>query len=113
MPIDGGMRGRLEPGTVLVARYKDAEYRAEVVGGEDGKTRFRLEDGREFRSPSSAASAVMGGIAANGWRFWSLQGGAAEPAQVGKSSRARRPRVLPQNAPSPEIGALTDEVTSP
>jgi len=49
--------------------------------GEDGKLAFVLGDGRRFKSPSSAASAVMGGSAANGWRFWSLEGEApAEPA---------------------------------
>ena len=42
----------------------------------DGKV-FVLEDGRKFKSASSAASAVMGGKAVNGWRFWSVQG--AEP----------------------------------
>jgi len=43
---------------------------------------FVLEDGRRFKSPSSAASAVMGGKVANGWRFWALEGEApaAEPA---------------------------------
>ena len=74
MAIDGGMRDRLEAGTKLVARYKGEQHEAEVVAGEDGKTRYRLADGREFKSPSAAASAVMGGQAANGWRFWSIAG---------------------------------------
>ena len=53
--------------------------------------RYRLEDGREFKSPSSAGSAVMGGVACNGWRFWSLAptgetpAPAAEPAKKGKA----------------------------
>jgi hypothetical protein len=72
MPIDGGLRDKLEPGTVLVARYKGTEYRAGVVHDEEGKRRYRLADGREFKSPSSAGKAVMGGIACNGWRFWSI-----------------------------------------
>lgn len=95
MPIDGGMRDKLEPGTVLVATYKGAEHRAEVFKDEDGKVRYRLEDGRAFKSPSSAASAVMGGIAANGWRFWSLQGDALEaaPAQPEKASKPRKPKA--------------------
>ncbi len=63
----------LVPGTKLVARYKGKEYAAEVVKTEEG-VRYRLEDGREFKSPSSAGSAVMGGSACNGWRFWSLAG---------------------------------------
>ena len=72
MAIDGGLRDKLRPGTVLAARYKGTEYRAEVITGEDGKPRYRLADGQEFKSPSSAGSAVMGGSACNGWRFWSL-----------------------------------------
>ena len=39
---------------------------------EDGIV-YRLADGKEFKSPSSAGSEVMGGSACNGWRFWSLE----------------------------------------
>ena len=49
-----------------------------VEKAEEGEgVRFALEDGRKFKSASSAASALMGGKAVNGWRFWSVQG--AEP----------------------------------
>ena len=52
---------------------------------------FVLEDGRKFKSASSAASAVMGGKAVNGWRFWSVQG--AEPRQRKEArSLKRRPQ---------------------
>ena len=61
----------LSVGTRLVGRYKGTTYRAEVVQTEDG-LRYRLEDGREFKSPSSAGSAVMSGVSCNGWRFWSV-----------------------------------------
>ncbi len=63
----------LAPGAKLVARYKGKEYAAEVVKTKEGM-RYRLEDGREFKSPSSAGSAIMDGKACNGWRFWSLGG---------------------------------------
>ncbi len=63
----------LAAGTKLVARYKGKEYAAEVVKTKEG-VRYRLEDEREFKSPSSAGSAVMGGSACNGWRFWSVAG---------------------------------------
>jgi hypothetical protein len=56
----------------LVARYRGAEQHAAVVAGEDGKVRYRLEDGREFKSPSAVGSAAMGGVACNGWRWWSI-----------------------------------------
>ena len=68
----------LKAGTKLVARYKGQEHAAEVVKTEEG-LRYRLEDGREFKSPSSAGSAVMGGSACNGWRFWSVAGTEAKP----------------------------------
>jgi hypothetical protein len=80
MPLENR---NLEPGTALVARYKKQEYRAELVAGEDGKVLIRLEDGRQFKSPSAAGSAVMGGVACNGWRFWSLAG--AEEAKPAKA----------------------------
>ena len=68
----------LKAGTTLVARYKKQDYTAEVVKTEGG-IRFRLADGKEYKSPSSAGSAVMGGNACNGWRFWSLEGAEAKP----------------------------------
>jgi len=68
----------LSVGTRLVARYKKETYVAKVVEGE-GKLRYRLEDGREFKSPSAAGSAVMGCNACNGWNFWSLE---AEPPEI-------------------------------
>ncbi len=76
----------LAAGTRLVAWYKGKEYTAEVVEIEAG-VRYRLEDGREFKSPSSAGGAVMGGSACNGWRFWSLAGSEeAKPKKTAKKS---------------------------
>ena len=62
----------LTPGTKLIARYKKEEHRAEVIGGEDGKPIYRLSDGKEFKSPSSAGTAITG-KACNGWAFWSVE----------------------------------------
>ena len=63
MPIENRA---LTAGTVLVATYKKQAYVCEVVE-EGGETRFRIRgDEKLHKSPSSAASAVMGGIAANG-----------------------------------------------
>ncbi len=87
MAIAGGLRKQLKPGTQLVGRYKGAEHRAQVVEGDDGKTHYRLSDGREFRSPSAAGAAVMGGIACNGWRFWSV----AAPIAPKRKAAAKRP----------------------
>ena len=64
----------LEPGTKLIAKYKKEEHRVEVVAGEQGKVKYRLADGREFKSPSSAGTAITG-KACNGWAFWSVDPG--------------------------------------
>ena len=79
---------KLEPGTRLSARYKKQVYTTEVVETPEG-LRFRLEDGREYKSPSAAGKAVVGG-ACNGWRFWSLEG--EEPA-----TREEKPQAAEGN----------------
>jgi hypothetical protein len=70
MPIENR---DLAAGTRLVVRHKKQEHTCEVVKTKDG-LRYRLKDGKEFNSPSSAGRAVTGGVAVNGWRFWSLEG---------------------------------------
>ena len=68
----------LTVGTRLMASYRRQAVVCMVEKVEEGEgILFVLEDGRKFKSASSAASAVMGGKAVNGWRFWSVQG--AEP----------------------------------
>jgi len=86
----------LAPGTKLVGTYKRMQHVCEVIESEEGKRRYRLEDGRLFSSPSSAAKAVMGGISANGWRFWSVAGAesvSSEAAPAGRSPLVKRTRV--------------------
>ena len=70
MPIENR---NLEPGTVLTAKYKKLDRTCELVQTGDG-LRYRLDDGTEHKSPSSAGKTAMGGVACNGWRFWSVQG---------------------------------------
>ncbi len=100
MAINGGARKSLKAGTRLIGTHRKVRHTAQVVTGEDGKLRFRLEDGREFGSPSAAGSAVMGGIACNGWRFWSLvdEDGADPP---GKAKRSDRPKAQTTDAVDP------------
>ena len=69
MPIENR---NLEPGTVLTARYKKEARSCEVVETAEGP-RYRLDDGTDHKSPSSAGKAVTG-IACNGWVFWSIAG---------------------------------------
>jgi len=64
----------LPPGTRLMGTHKKTTYLCEVVQTPEGETRFQLEDGQRFTSPSSAGKAVMNGVSCNGWRFWSLAG---------------------------------------
>src|SRR6266508_4053897 len=47
----------LSVGTKLYARYKGQTYTAEVIEKEGG-TAYRLADGREFKSPSAAGTAI-------------------------------------------------------
>jgi hypothetical protein len=81
----------LKPGTVLVARYKKRDHRCEVVKGAEGKVAFRV-GGKEYGSPSAAGSAVMGGTACNGWRFWTPEGAA---------KAAEKPNTRPTTAKTP------------
>ncbi|HET7738334.1 MAG TPA: hypothetical protein VFK32_07155 [Tepidiformaceae bacterium] len=51
----------------------------EVVPAVSACLRVRLADGTFYSSLSAAGSAVMDGVACNGWRFWSIDG-EGEPA---------------------------------
>jgi hypothetical protein len=62
----------LAAGTILRVRHKGKEHTCEIVQTDDG-LRYRLQNGKEFNSPSSAGREVTGGVAVNGWRFWSLE----------------------------------------
>jgi rubrerythrin len=101
MPIENR---ELTAGTRLVARYKKEEYTATVVEGEKGGLRYRLEDGREFKSPSAAGSAVTGGVACNGWRFWSVaeEGKAPAPKAERKAAKDASKKGLFERLPDQE-----------
>ena len=62
-------------GEEFVARFKGAEHRVVVLGDEATGFGFEVDgDGKIHKSLSAAGSAVMGGTACNGWRFWSRAG---------------------------------------
>lgn len=104
MPINDR---NLPPGTTLVATYRKERSTCAVEAGEDGKTVFRLADGRTFTSPSAAGSAVTGGTACNGWRFWSVEG--AEPSANERAARAAPRRPTQPKAPTaPEPAAANN-----
>ena len=88
----------LEPGTKVIAKYKKEEYTAEVIAGEDGKVKYRLADGREFKSPSSAGTAITN-KACNGWAFWSAEaGGAPSEAEEPEGDASEETETGEQNA---------------
>ena len=84
MPIENR---NMEPGTRLMARYKKEDRSCEVVETADG-LRYRLDDGTEHKSPSSAGKAVTG-IACNGWVFWRVAG--TEKPKREARARAEKP----------------------
>ena len=63
----------LTAGTKLVGRYHKQDRTCETHLDENGKLYFRLDDGRAFKSPSAAGTAVTG-HACDGWHFWSVAG---------------------------------------
>jgi hypothetical protein len=80
----------LAAGTQLTATYKKTPYICAVEANEDGSLAYVLEDGRRFSSPSAAASAVMNGSAANGWKWWSLATEvSAKPAKQPKGRKGK------------------------
>ncbi len=93
----------LRPGQTLIAKYKGKEHRASVVAGKEGRVAYRLKDGREFTSPSAAGSAVMGGTACNGWRWWSVEG--AETKKLSKAAKkAAKPKANTKRVAKPKKG---------
>ena len=69
MPVENR---NLIKGIKLTGRYHKQSYICEVVEDAEGKLRYHLEDGREFKSPSAAGMAITG-HSCDGWKFWSLQ----------------------------------------
>jgi len=88
----------MKPGTRLVGRYHKQQYKCEVTEREGGKIGYRLEDGREFKSPSAAGTAITG-KACNGWAFWSVE---AIPAPAA-------PEAERANAPETPAGPLAED----
>jgi len=96
---------KLKPGTKLVAKYRGREHRAKVVAGKDGRVRYRLADGREFKTPSAAGSALMGGTACNGRRFWMVEG-AVKPARAAtKPQKAAKSKAKTKSGAKVKTGA--------
>ena len=95
MPINDR---NLDAGTKLTAKYKGQEHSVLVLADDKGALAFELDNGTIFKSLSSAGSAVMGGTACNGWRFWSVEGTEPEPkpkkAETAKNGNGKLVRQL-------------------
>lgn len=88
MPIENR---KLKAGTMLVAHYKGKDHKCEVISTPDG-TRYRLiGSNKQYKSPSAAGTAVMGGIACNGWRFWSTAADAKAAKTAAADAAASKP----------------------
>ena len=88
----------LSAGTRLVATYRKQHHACIVTPDENGKLMYVLENGRAFKSPSAAGSDVMGGVACNGWRFWSVEGDAPvageTPAKAPKPAKEKSGKTI-------------------
>jgi hypothetical protein len=96
----------LAVGTKLVAKYKGEQWKIEVLPGAPRTYGFvgkRPKDAAQvYKTPSAAGSAVMGGTACNGWRFWSVEGATGSRQPPLKD----RPRSLPTTRKAPTRPSL-------
>ncbi len=97
MPIENR---NLTKGTKLTGRYHKQSYSCEVAENAEGKLMYRLQDGREFKSPSAAGMAITG-HACDGWKFWSLQTEENAPAPETKNQ---------ETAPAAETEQIVEAV---
>ena len=109
----------MKAGTQLVGRYHKQTFTADVVEvdggnlnydlpdgrklvleGENKVLRYRLADGREFKSPSAAGMAITG-HACDGWVFWSVQTAetAAAPTEPATGNAPDAATVEPETTP--------------
>ncbi len=110
MPIENR---NLKAGTKLVARYHKQPYSCEVMEGEGGKLRYRLADGREFKSPSAAGMAITG-HACDGWVFWNVETANAAPAtQTAENAPAETAQATQIAKTTPGEGGQADGAPVP
>jgi hypothetical protein len=108
MAIDEATRTRILAGEAaglrLVARFKKQAFACVVIGKPEDSSKkvYLLEhDGSEHTSLSAAGSAVMGGVACNGWRFWTT----AEQAEAAQAAKAAKPAKEPKEPKEPKADA--------
>jgi hypothetical protein len=119
----------LSVGTKLYAKYKGMTHTAELVevqvlptgmlpkdapANPDPRlvteTRYRLADGREFKSPSAAGTAITG-KACNGWAFWTVGEAPIAPEPAAKEPKpAKAPRGRKPKTTTTEGGETAPEI---
>ena len=88
MAISADQRTTMPDGTVLVATYKDKQYRCTVKVDGEGKRTYKVGN-KSYGSPSTAArDGVTNGVARNGWTFWTLETEAKEAAEAKAAKQA-------------------------
>jgi hypothetical protein len=98
--------------------YRKQRYVCTVEQAEEGEgVLYALEDGKKFKSPSAAGSAVMGGTACNGWRFWTVEGEdppakETKPAAKRGGTKTKKARK-PRKTSSKLIHAMPDQTGVP
>jgi hypothetical protein len=97
MPIENR---NLTKGIKLTGRYHKQTYSCEVVDNAEGKLHYRLEDGREFKSPSAAGMAITG-HSCDGWKFWSV---------VTEENAAAPDAEKPETPPAAETNQIVEPV---
>jgi hypothetical protein len=89
----------LSVGTKLIGKYHKQTYSVEVIQGEKGKLLYRLQDGREFKSPSGAGMAITS-HACDGWKFWSVETEETAPTETTVETLTQHTEDVP-TAPIP------------
>jgi hypothetical protein len=91
-----------------VANYKKTRFVCTVEAGEEeGALAFVLEDGSRHKSTSAAGSKVMGGVACNGWRFWTVEGD--EPAATEAEAKPEKKSRGGKKKPSKTITKMAKQ----
>jgi hypothetical protein len=108
----------LTPGMTLIGRYHKQEHKCTVIQGEGDKLRYRLEDGREFKSPSAAGMAITG-HACDGWHFWSVATAEPTPKQPAQDTTNSETNIAAgassteaKDAPAPDAQTATGASTA-
>jgi hypothetical protein len=99
----------LKAGTTLIGKYHKQPFTCEVVEVES-KLCFRLEDGREFKSPSAAGMAITG-HPCDGWVFWSVETPSeASTTEVKQEPSPKEPTEQNPQAPETEVEPTLEQV---